>query len=92
MSARALIRPFSADKPCVRQQSEIVWTQAVLVSFAGQDRLIPSLLNRANFAVPITPDDVTIVESTGILVDGAGSLTSGTTTARGIQFAPKLVW
>ena len=52
-----------------------------------------NILNRANFAVPVTPDNVTIFDSTGALLQGiAGNLTSTTTTAREIQFAIKLVW
>jgi hypothetical protein len=49
-----------------------------------------NFLNRANFAVPVTPDNVTIFDSTGVPVPGAGLLTS--TTAREIQSALKLVW
>jgi hypothetical protein len=52
-----------------------------------------NILNRANFAVPVTPDNVTIFDSTGALLQGiAGKLTSTTTTAREIQFAIKLAW
>jgi hypothetical protein len=51
-----------------------------------------NILNRANFAVPVTPDNVTIFDSTGASVGGAGLLTSTTTTAREIQFALKLTW
>jgi hypothetical protein len=51
-----------------------------------------NILNRANFAVPITPDNITIFDSTGASVAGAGLLTSTTTTAREIQFALKFVW
>ena len=51
-----------------------------------------NVLNRANFAVPVTPDNVTIFDSSGASVPGAGLLTSTTTTAREIQFALKLVW
>jgi len=52
-----------------------------------------NILNRANFAVPVTPDNVTIFDSTGALLQGiAGKLTSTTTTSREIQFAIKLVW
>jgi hypothetical protein len=51
-----------------------------------------NVLNRANFAVPVTPDNVTIFDSTGAAVGAAGLLTSTTTTAREIQFALKLTW
>jgi hypothetical protein len=49
-------------------------------------------LNHANFAVPITPDNTDIFDSTGAPTGVAGLLTSTTTTAREIQFALKLVW
>jgi len=49
-------------------------------------------LNRANFAVPVTPDHTDIFDSTGAPTGVAGLLTSTTTTAREIQFALKLVW
>jgi hypothetical protein len=51
-----------------------------------------NILNRANFAVPVTPDNVTIFDSTGTLEGAAGLLTSTTTTAREIQFALKVTW
>jgi hypothetical protein len=51
-----------------------------------------NILNRANFAVPIMPDNAQIFDSTGALSSSAGLLTSTTTTARQVQFALKLVW
>jgi hypothetical protein len=51
-----------------------------------------NILNRANFAVPITPDNTDIFDSTGQPTGVAGLLTSTTTTAREIQFALKLIW
>jgi hypothetical protein len=51
-----------------------------------------NILNRANFAVPVTPDNVTIFDSTGTREGAAGLLTSTTTTAREIQFALKVTW
>jgi hypothetical protein len=51
-----------------------------------------NILNRANFAVPITPDNTDIFDSAGAPTGVAGLLTSTTTTAREIQFALKLVW
>jgi hypothetical protein len=51
-----------------------------------------NVLNHANFAVPVTPDNVTIFDSSGASVPGAGLLSSTTTTAREIQFAVKVVW
>ena len=49
-----------------------------------------NILNRANFAVPIAPDNTDIFDSSGVPTGVAGLLTS--TTAREIQFAVKLVW
>jgi hypothetical protein len=51
-----------------------------------------NVLNHANFAVPITPDNTDIFDSTGAPTGAAGLLTSTTTTAREIQFALKLSW
>jgi len=51
-----------------------------------------NVLNRANFSVPVTPDNVTIFDSTGASVAGVGLLTATTTTAREIQLALKLTW
>ena len=49
-------------------------------------------LNRANFAVPINPDNTDIYDSSGAPTGVTGLLTSTTTTAREIQFALKLIW
>lgn len=58
-----------------------------------------NILNRANFAVPVTPDHTDIFDSTGASLNPlppingtAGVLTSTSTTSREIQFALKLVW
>jgi hypothetical protein len=51
-----------------------------------------NILNRANFSVPVSPDNTDIFDSTGAPTGVAGLLTSTTTTAREIQFALKLVW
>ena len=51
-----------------------------------------NILNRANFAVPITPDNTDIFDSAGAPTGVAGLLSSTTTTAREIQFALKLAW
>jgi hypothetical protein len=51
-----------------------------------------NMLNHANFSVPVTPDNVTIFDSTGAPVAAAGLLTSTTTTAREVQFALKVIW
>jgi hypothetical protein len=51
-----------------------------------------NILNRANFAVPVSPDNTDIFDSTGAPTGVAGLLTSTTTTAREIQFAVKFIW
>jgi Carboxypeptidase regulatory-like domain/TonB dependent receptor/TonB-dependent Receptor Plug Domain len=51
-----------------------------------------NVLNRANFAPPITPDHTDIFDSTGALNPSAGLLTSTTTTAREVQLAVKVTW
>jgi hypothetical protein len=51
-----------------------------------------NILNRANFALPVTPDHTDIFDSSGAPTGVAGLLTSTTTTAREIQFALKLMW
>jgi hypothetical protein len=51
-----------------------------------------NILNRANFAVPVSPDHTDIFDSTGAPTGVAGLLTSTTTTAREIQFALKVIW
>jgi hypothetical protein len=51
-----------------------------------------NVLNRANFSVPVTPDNTDIFDSTGTPTGVTGLLTSTTTTAREIQFALKISW
>jgi hypothetical protein len=51
-----------------------------------------NILNRPNFAVPVSPDHTDIFDSTGAPTGVAGLLTSTTTTAREIQFALKVSW
>jgi hypothetical protein len=51
-----------------------------------------NVLNRPNFAVPVTPDNTDIFDSTGSATGAAGLLTSTTTTSREIQFALKFAW
>jgi hypothetical protein len=51
-----------------------------------------NVLNHANFAVPATPDNTDIFDSSGSPTGVAGLITSTTTTAREIQFALKLIW
>jgi Carboxypeptidase regulatory-like domain/TonB-dependent Receptor Plug Domain len=51
-----------------------------------------NVLNRANFAPPILPDNTDIFDSTGASTGVAGLLTSTTTDPREIQFALKVNW
>jgi len=52
-----------------------------------------NVLNRANFAVPVTPDNTDMLDSSGTVLTGvAGLLTSTSTDPREIQFALKLTW
>jgi hypothetical protein len=51
-----------------------------------------NILNHPNFAVPSTPGNTDIFDSTGTLSAVAGLLTATTTTAREIQFALKVIW
>jgi outer membrane receptor protein involved in Fe transport len=51
-----------------------------------------NVLNRANFSLPINPDDTDIFDSSGNLSDSAGLITSTTTKARIVQFALKVIW
>jgi hypothetical protein len=51
-----------------------------------------NILNRANFAVPNTPNNTDIFDSKGGSAGAAGLLTSTTTTSRQIQFALKFIW
>jgi len=51
-----------------------------------------NVLNRANFALPINPDDTDIFDETGALSDSAGVITSTATSARLVQFALKVIW
>jgi hypothetical protein len=58
-----------------------------------------NILNRTNFAVPVTPDHTDIFDSAGNSLNplppfngSAGVLTSTNTPSREIQFALKLVW
>jgi hypothetical protein len=51
-----------------------------------------NILNHPNFALPVTPNNTDIFDSTGARNGVAGFLTSTTTTAREIQFALKVVW
>jgi hypothetical protein len=52
-----------------------------------------NILNHANFAPPVTPDNSDIFDGTGAVQTGAvGLLSRTTTTAREIQFAVKVVF
>jgi hypothetical protein len=51
-----------------------------------------NLLNHANFAPPVTPDNTDIFDPTGAPTGVAGRLTRTSTTAREIQFAIKVIF
>ena len=51
-----------------------------------------NILNRANFAPPVLPDQTDIFNGDGSLNDSAGQLKSTVTDAREIQFGIKIVW
>jgi len=51
-----------------------------------------NILNHANFAPPVTPDNTDIFDPTGAPNGAAGLLTSTTTDSRQIQFALKVIW
>jgi hypothetical protein len=51
-----------------------------------------NILNRASFAIPVTPNNTDIFDSTGAPTGVAGLLTSTTADSREIQFALKFSW
>jgi hypothetical protein len=51
-----------------------------------------NVLNHANFALPVEPDNTDIFDQNGVLNDTAGKLASTTTPSRQIQFAMKVIW
>jgi hypothetical protein len=51
-----------------------------------------NILNRTNFAPPVTPDNTDIFDGTGAATGVSGLLSRTTTTAREIQFAIKVVF
>jgi hypothetical protein len=51
-----------------------------------------NVLNHANFAPPVTPDNTDIFDATGAPTGVAGLLTRTSTTAREIQFAIKIIF
>ncbi len=52
-----------------------------------------NVLNRANFALPVNPDDTDIFDSSGAPNDSAGLIKPPTVTpARQVQFALKVIW
>jgi hypothetical protein len=51
-----------------------------------------NILNRANFAPPVLPDQTDIFNGDGSLNDSAGQLKSTVTDAREIQFGVKIIW
>ena len=69
------------------------YVKRISESFNAQFRAeIFNIFNRANFAVPATPTNTDIFDSSGASTGVAGLLTSTTTTAREIQFALKVTW
>jgi hypothetical protein len=51
-----------------------------------------NVLNHANFALPVEPDNTDIFDQNGVLNDTAGKLASTTTPSRQIQVAMKVIW
>jgi hypothetical protein len=51
-----------------------------------------NIMNRANFAPPVLPDQTDIFDSTGATNDSAGQLKSTVTDAREVQFGLKIIW
>ncbi len=51
-----------------------------------------NILNHANFAPPVTPNNTDIFDGTGAPTGIAGQITRTTTTAREIQFAVKVIF
>jgi hypothetical protein len=51
-----------------------------------------NILNHANFAPPVLPDNTDLFDSNGALSDAGGVLTSTVNTSREIQFALKFIW
>jgi outer membrane receptor protein involved in Fe transport len=51
-----------------------------------------NILNHANFAPPVTPDNTDIFDGTGAATGVSGLLSRTTTTAREIQFAVKVIF
>ncbi len=51
-----------------------------------------NILNHANFAVPVTPDNTDIFNADGTPNSAAGALTSTITSARQIQLGIKVIW
>ncbi|MGH9358305.1 MAG: hypothetical protein ACRD1O_03920, partial [Terriglobia bacterium] len=51
-----------------------------------------NILNRADFANPLRPDNTDIFDAAGAANSVAGLLTSTTESAREIQFAIKVIW
>jgi hypothetical protein len=51
-----------------------------------------NILNHANFALPVEPDNTDVFDNTGAPTGTEGLLTTTTTSSRQIQFALKVVW
>jgi hypothetical protein len=80
-------------------RAAILWESAALIhGFNVQFRAdIFNILNHPNFALPVSPDNTDIFDSTVAPLnppdnDAAGVLKSTTTKSREIQFALKVIW
>jgi hypothetical protein len=51
-----------------------------------------NILNHANFALPVEPDNTDVFDETGAPTGTEGLLTKTTTSSRQIQFALKVIW
>jgi hypothetical protein len=51
-----------------------------------------NILNHANFALPVEPDNTDVFDNTGAPTGTEGLLTKTTTSSRQIQFALKVIW
>jgi hypothetical protein len=51
-----------------------------------------NILNHANFALPVEPDNTDVFDETGASTGTEGLLTKTTTSSRQIQFALKVIW
>ena len=64
-------------------------SEAFNVQFRAE---IFNILNHANFALPVEPDNTDVFDETGASTGTEGLLTKTTTSSRQIQFALKVIW